>query len=59
MSYTLCDMAGMANIQLLHPCCIISGQRVTAGGSQEESDKSLYQSSERQSKYSKGGQGAD
>lgn len=36
-----CDMAGMANIQLIHPCCIISGQRVTAGGSQEACDKSL------------------
>ncbi len=33
--YPVCDSSGMANIQLLHPWHIISGQSVTAGRSRE------------------------
>lgn len=53
----MCDSSGMANIQLLRPCHILSGQSVTAGRRQGDPDKSGYQSSERLSKYSNGGQG--
>lgn len=56
LPHPVCDSSGMANIQLLLPCCIIRGQSVTAGRSHRDPDKSLYQSRERQSKYSDGGQ---
>lgn len=55
MQHPVCDKPGMANTQLLYPRRIISGQKVTAGRSQGESDKRSYQSRRRQSKYNYGG----
>lgn len=55
--HPVCDSSGMTNIQPFHPGHIISGQSVTAGRSQGDPDKSLYQSSERLSKYNNEGQG--
>lgn len=40
LRHPVCDSSGMANIQLLLPCCIIRGQSVTAGRSHRDPDKS-------------------